>query len=83
MQSLKKIHGWAQMQVPLSKTTKQQISILCLDRFGPMLVAWVKVFRFISEFRILRLTFFWKVSLKMLNKAIYISFSDICGDFLR
>ena len=43
---------------------------------------WMKIFRIIPEFRILRLTF-WKVSLKMLNKANYNSFSDVFSVCLK
>ena len=43
-------------------------------------IAWVKDFRIIPEFRILRLQ---KVSLKMLNKADFNSFSDIFSVHLR
>ena len=39
-----------------------------------LLTAWMKVFRIIPEFRILRLTFLKKVSLKMLNSADNIAF---------
>ena len=38
----------------------------------PLCIAWVKVFRIIPEFRILKL----KVGFKMLNKADFNSFSD-------
>ena len=43
---------------------------------------WVKVFRIIPEFRILRLTFH-KVSLKMLNSADNNSFSDLVSVYLK
>ena len=39
-------------------------------------MAWVKAFRIIPEFRILRVTFH-RVSLKMLNLADFNSFSDL------
>ena len=50
--------------------------IYCQGRIYPSL-AWVKVFRFIPEFRNLRL----KVSLKMLNSANN-SFSDLLSVYM-
>ena len=44
--------------------------------FGNHISAWVKVFRIIPEFRILRLTP-QKVRLKFLNKADHYCFSDL------
>ena len=46
--------------------------------------AWVKVFRIIPKFRILRLTFHRKsAGLKMLNSADNDSFSDLVSVYLK
>ena len=47
------------------------------DCFITVLCAWVKVFRIITEFRVLRLDFPSKVSLKLMNYANYTSFSPL------
>ena len=45
--------------------------------------SWVKVFRIIPEFRILRLTFCVKVSLKFLNSADSYGFFDLILLYLK
>ena len=56
-----------------------------LSKIGQFFIhAWVKVFRIIPEFRILRMTKIpQKVSLKMLNKGDYNSFSVQTFDHLN
>ena len=51
--------------------------VFCLKQHG------VNVFRIIPEFRILRLTFHRKSTLKLLNLADYNSFSDLFSVYLK
>ena len=48
-----------------------------LDISTKLLLSWVKVFRITPDFRILRLTFYGKSALKILNREDNNSFSDV------